>query len=56
MGDDKAYEIVVENTNKIAEQIEYIKPLEHKRASYSREDDFRKLEELCYKGIKYIYG
>lgn len=56
MGDDKAYEIVVENTNKIAEQIEYIKPLEHKRASYSREDDFRKLEELCYKGIKNIYG
>ena len=56
LGDDKAYEIVVENSNKIAEQIEYIKPLDHKRVSYNRAGDDERLESLCYRGLKRVYG
>lgn len=56
LGEEKAYEIVVENTNKLADQIEYIKPLEHKKVTYNREGDYEKLESLCYKGLKRIYG
>lgn len=56
LGEEKAYEIVVENSNKIAEQIEYIKPLDHKRVSYNRAGDDERLESLCYLGLKRIYG
>ena len=56
LGDDKAYEIVVENTNQIAGQIEYIKPLDYKRVLYNHKGDFEKLVALCSVGIKKKYG
>ena len=56
LSEEKAYEIVVENSNKIAEQIEFIKPLEQKRVSYNREGDYERLESLCYQGLKRVYG
>ena len=55
LSDDKAYEVVIENTNKIAEQIEYIKPLEHKKVDYSHNSDFERLELLCYEALNRVY-
>lgn len=55
LSDDKAYEVVVENTNKIAEQIEYIKPLEHKKVVYSHDCDYERLELLCYEAFNRVY-
>ena len=56
LDNSKAYEIVVENTNKIAEQIEYIRPLETKKVIYHHEDDNKRLEALIREKLWYIYG
>lgn len=56
LDNDKAYEIVVENTNKIADQIEYVKPIENVILGYNESGDFEKLEEICFEGLKKIYG
>lgn len=52
---DKAYEVVIENTNKIAEQVEYIKPLEHKKVVYGHDSDYERLELLCYESLNHVY-
>lgn len=56
LSDDKAYEVVIENTNKIAEQVEYIKPLEHKKVVYGHDSDYERLELLCYEAFNHVYA
>lgn len=51
LDEEKAYEIVVENTNKIADQIEAIKPLYHEKLPYYQEGDYERLEALCVEAL-----
>lgn len=58
LSEDVAYEIVVTNTRKIAEQCEVVKPLAEEWKSYnpkiSGADE--KLVDMCYANAKAIYG
>lgn len=47
LGEDKAYEIVVHNTNKIAEQIEKIIPVKQEKRVVRIDNADDKLRELC---------
>ncbi|MDD6347128.1 MAG: PolC-type DNA polymerase III [Lachnospiraceae bacterium] len=56
LGDEKAYEVVVTNTNKIADRLEKISPIHPDKCPpeipHSEED----LTEMCYKKAHRIYG
>ena len=56
LGRDKAKEIVIVNTNKIADMVDWVNPLPEKKyvPVYPNGDD--KLRELCYVGLKDKYG
>ena len=56
LGEEKAYEVVIENTNKIAEQIEYITPLECKKVNYNKDGDYERLELLCSDSTNHVYA
>ena len=56
LGEEKAYEVVVANTNKIADQIEKISPIHPDKCPpeipHSEED----LRDMCYKKAHRLYG
>lgn len=53
---DLAYEIVVENTNKIADMIEEVKPIKDKLYTPSIEGVDEKLSAICYENARAKYG
>ena len=56
LGEELAYEIVVTNTNKIADMCESFKPLKDGNYPPKLEGSDEKLVELCYKTAKERYG
>ncbi|MBQ9155926.1 MAG: PolC-type DNA polymerase III [Eubacterium sp.] len=56
LGEDKAMEVVVTNTNKIADMIEKISPVHPKKCPPVIPDSDRTLTEICYKKAHEIYG
>jgi len=56
LNDEKAYEIVVENTNKIFDEIEDILPIPNGTFPPSFAASDEELREMCYKKARTIYG
>ena len=58
LGKEKAYEIVVENTHRIAEQIEEFEvlPTELKKYYPILDNAYEKLSEICFQRLQEIYG
>lgn len=56
LGDITYYEVVVKNTNKIADMIENIKPIPDGTYPPEIEGSDIELREMCYKKAKKIYG
>ena len=56
LGKELAYEIVVTNTNKVADMCEVVKPLKDGTYHPKLEGSDEKLVELCYKTAKERYG
>lgn len=56
LGDDKAFEVVVTNSNKVAEWIEFIEPVERDKYPPKIEGAEEELEQMCYEKAKSIYG
>ncbi|MCD7835395.1 MAG: PolC-type DNA polymerase III [Lachnospiraceae bacterium] len=56
LGSDKAYEIVVTNTNMIADMIETISPVRPDKCPPVIEDSDKTLTEICYNRAHEIYG
>ena len=53
---DKAYEIVVKNTNMIADMIDYIEPVRPDKCPPVIENSDQKLRDICYAKAHEIYG
>lgn len=56
LGKDKAYEVVVENTNKIAEMTEVIRPIPEGTFQPSIEGADDELRSICWQHAKDMYG
>ena len=56
LGEDKAYEYVVTNPNKIADMIDYCYPLKNKLYPPSIEGSDQQLRDLCYVNAHKMYG
>ncbi|MDP4134194.1 MAG: PolC-type DNA polymerase III, partial [Bacillota bacterium] len=56
LGEEKAYEIVVTNTNKIADMVEDLVPIKSGSYPPSIENSAQDLERLCYEKAHLIYG
>ncbi len=56
LGEENAYEVVVENTNKIAELIEEFKPIPDGTYPPEIEGSDTELREMCFAKAKRIYG
>ena len=56
LGKEKAYEIVVLNSNKIADMCEEISPISKTKATPKIENGDEILRELCYTKAKELYG
>ncbi len=56
LGKEKAFEIVVENSNKIADTIEKISPIHPDKCPPVIENSDTELEEMCYATARSIYG
>lgn len=56
LGSDKAYEVVVTNTNMIADMIETIAPVRPDKCPPVIEDSDKTLTEICYNRAHEIYG
>lgn len=56
LGQDKAYEVVVTNTNKIADMCEKIKPISNEKCYPHMKNAEIELKELAYSGAYKIYG
>ncbi len=56
LGEEKAYEVVVTNTNKIADMIEHIIPIPDGTYPPIIEGSDTELREMCYAKAKRIYG
>lgn len=56
LGEDKAFEVVVTNTNKIADMIEKISPVHPDKCPPVIPDSDKTLREICYKKAHEIYG
>ena len=56
LGKDKAYEVVVTNSNKIADMCEKILPISKTKATPKIENGDNLLREMCYKKAEELYG
>lgn len=56
LGQEKAYEVVVTNTNKIADMCEKIKPISDEKCYPHIENAEIEIKDLAYKGAHRIYG
>ncbi len=56
LGEEKAYEVVVTNTNKIADQCEKISPVRPDKCPPVIENSDQMLRNLCYEKAHEIYG
>jgi len=56
LGYEKAYEIVVTNTRKIADSVEYIEPVRPDKCPPVIEDSDKTLREICYRKAHEVYG
>ncbi|MCI8596835.1 MAG: PolC-type DNA polymerase III [Lachnospiraceae bacterium] len=56
LGSDKAQEVVVTNTNKIADMIEYISPVRPDKCPPVIENSDQTLRDICYEKAWSIYG
>ena len=56
LGSDKAYEVVVENTNKIADMVENMFPVCPDKCPPVIEDSDKILREICYNTAHSMYG
>ena len=56
LGYDKAYEVVVTNTRKIADSIEYIEPVRPDKCPPVIPDSDKTLREICYRKAHEMYG
>ncbi|MCR5798061.1 MAG: PolC-type DNA polymerase III [Eubacterium sp.] len=56
LGEEKAFEVVVTNTNKIADEIERISPVYPDKCPPVIENSDETLKEICYNKAKSMYG
>ena len=56
LGSDKAYEVVVKNTNMIADMVETISPVRPDKCAPVIEDSDKTLTDICYSKAHEIYG
>lgn len=56
LGYDKAYEVVVTNTRKIADEVEIIEPVRPDKCPPVIEDSDKTLTDICYRRAREIYG
>ncbi|MBE6014573.1 MAG: PolC-type DNA polymerase III [Lachnospiraceae bacterium] len=56
LGSDRAMEVVVDNTNKIADMCEVISPVRPDKCPPVIEDSDKQLTEICYKRAREVYG
>ncbi len=56
LGTEKAYEIVVENPNRIADMVERISPVRPDKCPPVIPDSDQKLREICYRKAHEMYG
>ncbi len=56
LGSDKAKEVVITNTNRIAEQIESIDPVRPDKCPPVIEDSDKTLTDICYNKAREMYG
>ena len=56
LGSKKAYEVVVTNTNKIADMVEKISPVRPDKCPPVIEDSDKQLREICYNKAHSMYG
>ena len=56
LGSDKAYEVVVTNTNLIADMIDRIEPVRPDKCPPVIEDSDRDLRDMCYAKARSMYG
>ncbi len=56
LGEEKAFEVVVANTNKIADMCEYIEPVRPDKCPPVIEDSDKTLRSICYEKATSMYG
>ncbi len=56
LGYDKAYEVVVKNTNLIADMVDYIEPVRPDKCPPIIENDAKILTDICYNKAHEMYG
>ena len=56
LGEEKAREIVIDNTNYIADQIEYLEPVRPDKCPPVIENSDRDLRNICYETARSMYG
>ncbi|MGN1014089.1 MAG: PolC-type DNA polymerase III [Butyricicoccus sp.] len=56
LGEDRAFEVVVTNTNKIADMCDTLRPVPRENYPPKIEGSAKELEDMCYEKAKRMYG